>query len=185
MASSVHIVGISGSLRKASTNTGLLRAAVKHLPANTTLDIVEIGDLPLFNEDLEANPPASVTTFKDKISKADAFLFASPENNYSVSASLKNAIDWASRSPKNIWAGKPAAVMGSGGGAGTARAQLHLRQIAVFVDLKFVTKPEVGILRFAPPTKFDEKGDLTDAASDERVKALVNSLVDYTVQLKK
>ena len=89
--------------------------------------------------------PASVKELTDKVASADAILFATPEYNYSYSGVLKNAIDWASRGSPSPFAGKAAAVMGAGGGMGTSRAQYHVRQVGVFLDLHFVNKPEVTV----------------------------------------
>jgi len=180
MAAALNIVAISGSLRKASTNSGLLRYAQSVVPSGVTVTIVDISHLPMFNQDLETpTNPAIVDAFRDEIKKADGFFFACPENNYSVSACLKNAIDWGSRKT-NLWAKKPAAVVGAGGGAGTLRGQMALRQIAHFIDMNIMLKPEVYIKAFEPPKKFDENGDLIDNDTKDRVKALVLAFVDYS-----
>nr|QGP73779.1 NADPH:quinone oxidoreductase [Sedum alfredii] len=138
----VNIIGICGSLRKASFNRGLLNSAIKLSQESPIpglkIEVVEIDSLPFINTDLEKDgkyPPA-VEAFRQKILEADGFLFASPEYNYSVSPVLKNAIDWASR-PPNVWATKSAAIISAGGGFGGGRAQYHLRQIGVFLDLQF------------------------------------------------
>jgi len=172
-----RILAISGSLRVASTNTALLRYAQKTAPEGVAIHIVDISKLPLFNQDLETNIPESVVTFREEVRKADAVLFGVTENNYSVSAALKNALDWASRNP-NLWAKKPASMVGSGGGGGTARAQVHLRQIAQFLELEFIPKPELTIRAYEPPKKFDNN-ELVDPESQERVKAQVKALVEF------
>ena len=157
----IKLLGISGSLRKASCNNGLLRAAQEVLPENMNFEIYSLADIPLYNGDLESTLPNSVIEFKKKIADADALLFAVTEYNYSLSGVLKNAIDWASRpvkdSPLN---GKPFAMMGTGGALGTARAQYHFRQIAVFTNMYTFNKPEV----FVPNSweKFDSNGNLKD-----------------------
>eukprot|EP00050_Salpingoeca_kvevrii_P001621 m.174904 g.174904 ORF g.174904 m.174904 type:complete len:259 (+) comp10418_c0_seq2:1503-2279(+) len=160
---SLRIVGLSGSLRAASVNSALLHEVAQHFPAGVTFEIVSC-DLPLFNQDLESDLPQSVADFKAKIQGADAFLFACPEYNYSVSGVLKNAIDWASRNP-NGFAGKPAGIVGAGGGAGTARSQHHLRQIGVFLDLHFLNKPEVLIKAFEPGNVDWETGKIVNEAT--------------------
>ncbi|KAL9993110.1 putative NAD(P)H dehydrogenase (quinone), NADH:ubiquinone reductase (H(+)-translocating) [Helianthus debilis subsp. tardiflorus] len=96
---------------------------------------------------------------------------------------LKNAIDWASR-PPNVWATKPAAIVSAGGGFGGARSHYHLRQIGVFIDLHFINKPEFYINAFQPPAKFDSDGNLIDAEAKERLKAVVQSLKDFTLRLQ-
>src|SRR3712207_240369 len=127
----IRILGIAGSLRRASYNRATLRAATELVPEGSTIETFEIDGLPGFSEDEEQNPPAKVTEMKRKIREADAILFVTPEYNYSVPGVLKNAIDWSSRPyGDNAWDGKPAAIMGATPGAiGTARAQYHLRQI--------------------------------------------------------
>lgn len=181
----VRIAGISGSLRKGSYNTMLLRAAGEVLPLGASLEIVGIGDLPLYNEDERlAGPPEAVRRFKERLREFDAILFAVPEYNYSVTGVLKNAIDWASRpadeSPLNQM---PVALMGASGGAfGTVRAQLHLRQICVFCNMFPINKPEL-LLR-EPEKKFSDDGRLTDAPSREVLSQLVAELVRRTRVLR-
>lgn len=181
----MKILGISGSLRKASYNTAALRVAQELAPEGISIEIVGISDVPLYNEDVRAQgfPPAA-ERFREQIRAADALLFASPEYNYSVSGVLKNAIDWASRPPDQPFAGKPAAVMGASGGiTGTTRSQFHLRQIGVGVDLKFVNKPEVLIA--TAHERFDAQGALTHEATREMIRKLVVALVDWTNLLKR
>ncbi len=171
----IHILGFSGSLRKASYNSGLLRAALVVLPANMTLEIFDISSIPLYNGDLENDPPASVMQFKKKISEADSLLIAIPEYNYSIAGVLKNAIDWASRpakdSPLN---GKPFALMGAGGGLGTARAQYQFRQLAVYTNMFTFNKPELFVPQASE--KFDKNGDLLDEEIKVRIKELLEAL---------
>jgi chromate reductase, NAD(P)H dehydrogenase (quinone) len=179
----INVLGFSGSLRKASYNSGLLRAAREVLPENMSLEIFDISPIPLFNQDLASNPPESVTTFKDKIAKADALLIAIPEYNYSIAGVLKNAMDWASRpakdSPLN---GKPFAMMGAGGRLGTARAQYHFRQFAVYTNMFTFNRPEL----FVPGAyeKFDEEGNLLDESIKERIRVLLETLADWTNKFK-
>ena len=135
----MHIVGISGSLRKASANTGLLRACAKRLPVGHTMDIIVPGDLPLFNQDLETGTlPATTTAYRQKLKSADAFVFALCEYNYGVSAAIKNAIDWGSRGKDggNLFDDKPAALVSAGGWVGGLRSQQHFRDIALFLNLQ-------------------------------------------------
>lgn len=100
-----------------------------------------------------------------------------------IVAPLKNAIDWASR-PPNVWADKAAAMLSAGGGFGGGRAQYHLRQIGVFLDLHFINKPEFFLKAFEPPTKFDSEGNLIDADAEERIKKVLLSLQEFTLRLK-
>lgn len=181
----MKILGISGSLRKASHNTAALRAASEVAPGGVTIEIADISEIPLYNDDVRAQgyPPA-VAHFREQIRAADALLFATAEYNYSISGVLKNAIDWASRPPEPPLAGKPAAVMGASGGLfGAARAQYHLRQIGVFVDLKFVNKPEVMI--GTAQERFDAEGKLIHEPTREMIRKLVASLVEWTALLKR
>ena len=141
---------------------------------------MDISNLPLFNEDISPTP--QVLDFIESVESADAILFACPEYNYDVTAALKNALDWASK-PQNVWSGKACAVAGSGGGAGTARAQLALRQSGVFLNLHFVQSPEVCIQRFSGEF-FAPNGDLIDATWVGRVENLVNRLIDLDAKLR-
>ena len=123
----VHILGISGSLRKGSFNTGLLRAAQELAPEGMEIAIFDLKDIPLYNGDVEAEgDPESVTALKEAIRNSDGVLFASPEYNHGITGVLKNAIDWASRDrDEGSLNGKPAAIVGAGGVSATARAQAH------------------------------------------------------------
>lgn len=141
----MHILGISGSLRKESYNTKLLRAFAALAPEGTTLDLADIGALPLFNPELETAMPAPATALKDAIAAADALVIATPEYNRSVPGVLKNAIDWASRPyGQNSFAGKPVVTMGvSAGKIGTAVAQSHLKQILLYLAADVLGQPEL------------------------------------------
>ncbi len=141
-----RILGIAGSLRRASSNRSALRAAVQLAPEGSTIEIFELDGIPGFSEDQEKNPPEKVVELKRRIREADA-LIVTPEYNYSIPGVLKNAIDWASRPyGDSAWNGKPAAVMGASIGAiGTARAQYHLRQVFVFLNMFPINQPEVMI----------------------------------------
>jgi chromate reductase len=144
----LHVLGISGSLRRASHNKPLLRAAAELMPTGMTLDIFDISPLPMFNRDSEKPFPGAVVDFRTRLAQANALLIATPEYNSSVSGALKNAIDWASRSPQQPLNGKPVAIMGaSTGNFGTLRAQLHLRQILTHVGALPLGKPEVLVGR--------------------------------------
>jgi chromate reductase, NAD(P)H dehydrogenase (quinone) len=174
--SDIKVLGIAGSLRKASFNQAALRAAQGLMPAGATLEIAEIDGLPGFNQDDEKTPPAKVAELKAKIRAADAVLIVTPEYNYSVPGVLKNAIDWCSRPyGDSAWKGKPVAIMGASVGVlGTARAQYHLRQCFVFLDMPAVNQPEVMIASAAD--KFDKDGNLTDAKAKELIGALLANL---------
>jgi chromate reductase len=179
-----RILGIAGSLRRESFNKAALRAAQKLVPQGTTLEIFEIDGIPLFSQDDEKSPPAKVVEFKRKIREADAILIVTPEYNYSVPGVLKNAIDWASRPyGDSAWAKKPVAVMGASVGAlGTARAQYHLRQMFVFLDMYAVNQPEVMIAGAAQ--RFDAQGNLTDDMSKKLIQQLLQNLVAWTQRVE-
>lgn len=166
------ILGICGNLRKASVNRGLLRAAQQLTPPGVTIETFDLLGIPPYNQDDEASPPAIVTEFKSRIRAADAILFSTPEYNYSIPGVLKNAIDWASRPyGDSAWAGKPAAIMGASPGMlGTGRAQYHLRQCFVFLDMYSVNKPEVMIPLSGQ--RFDAGGNLTDEQSKSLTSAI-------------
>ncbi len=184
MDTPITILGISGSLRKLSINSGLLRAARELAPEGVTIETFDLTGIPPFNQDDEATPPARVTEFKARIRAADAILFSTPEYNYSIPGVLKNAIDWASRPyGDSAWAGKPAAVMGASPGAqGTARAQYHLRQCFVFLNMPAVNQPEVLISLAAQ--RCDVEGNLMDEKSRQVVARLVVALAALTRKLK-
>jgi chromate reductase len=181
----VHILGFAGSLRKSSFNRALLREALELVPANARLDIFDLEGIPPYNQDLENQPPEKVKEFKAKIRGADAILIATPEYNYSIPGVLKNAIDWASRPyGDNALEGKPVALMGASPGMlGTARAQYHLRQSFVFLDMHPINRPEV-MVPFAGD-KVDPTGRLTDAKTKEKIRELLESLIVWTRRLEK
>jgi chromate reductase len=158
----MKVLAISGSLRQASYNTMALRAAQKLAPPGMTIDIADIGNIPLFNDDVRvAGEPAVVTALKAQVRAADAVLIATPEYNFSIPGVLKNTLDWLSRPPEPPFDGKVVAIMGaSPGPVGTARVQYDLRKVLVFMNAFTVNKPEVFI-SFAP-TKFNAQGELTD-----------------------
>ncbi len=175
-----RILGISGSLRRASYNRAVLRAAANLAPEGAVVEMVELDGIPLFNQDDEANPNDKVVELKSRVREADALLFVTPEYNYSVPGVLKNAIDWASRPyGDNAWDGKAAAIMGASPGTlGTARAQYHLRQIFVFLNVFPVNQPEVLISN--APQHFDAEGNLTDETTKKFMRQLLQNLVDLT-----
>jgi chromate reductase len=179
----LKILGIVGSLRTRSYNRFALQAAAETLPEGVTMEIADISQIPLYNQDLEAagQIPEAVRRFKEQIAAADALLIATPEYNYSVPGVLKNALDWASRQG-SPFPGKPVAIMGAATGMlGTARAQYHLRQIFVSLDVRPVGKPEVFINQAA--SKFDAEGRLTDEPTRQAITSLVNALIDWTRRL--
>lgn len=167
------ILVMSGSLRAASRNTALARYALRHAPEGLQLEMADISQFPFYNADHPA-PPAPVQRFFEQLRAADGLLLACPEYNYSIAPALKNALDWASREKDNhLLAGKTVAIMGAGGGMGSSRAQYHLRQVAVCLDLHVLNKPEVFCNAFTAGL-FDEQNELVD----ERIQGLVKQLLD-------
>jgi chromate reductase, NAD(P)H dehydrogenase (quinone) len=158
MATSRRVAVVVGSLRKESYNRKLAKALAANPPAPLSLELVEIGQLPLYNQDDDAAPPPASVAFKQKIAEADAVLFVSPEYNRSVPGVLKNAIDIASRPyGKSAWDGKPAAVITlSPGAIGGFGANHHLRQSLVFLNMPALQQPEAYIGGAAD--MFDESG---------------------------
>ncbi len=178
----IKLLGIAGSLRQKSTNRGLLRAAQAQLPDDTTMAIADLTDIPFYNQDI-AEKPAAVNRVMAQLAAADALVLASTEYNYSMAPALKNILDWASREPDNaLLAGKAVAIMGAGGGMGTSRAQYHLRQVCVFLDLQPLTKPEVFANAFAGA--FDADGNLTDAKLIQLVRDQMQALVRKIVRAR-
>lgn len=158
--SQYHIAVIVGSLRKDSFNRSLANAISKLAPTEFTFKQLEIGDLPLYNQDDDSNPSASVKRLKTDIHAAQGLLFVTPEYNRSLPGVLKNALDHASRPyGQNAWAGKPAGVLGvSVGTIGTAIAQQHLRTILAYLDVPTLGQPEAFIQ--AKDGLFDESGNI-------------------------
>lgn len=184
MTSKLSILGFAGSLRQDSYNKAILRAAQEMVPSDAKLEIFDLAGIPLFNQDLENQPPEKVKEFKAAIRAADALLIATPEYNYSVPGVLKNALDVASRPyGDNALDGKPVAIMGASiGMLGTARAQYHLRQSCVFLNMYPLNRPEV-IIPFAAD-KIDDKGRLTDQKTGEKIGDLLKALIIWARRLK-
>src|SRR5689334_18272143 len=173
----ITILGIAGSLRKESWNKAALRAAQALCPDGAKIELYDLAGLPLFNQDEEKNPTQAVTDFKKAIRAADAILISTPEYNYSIPGVLKNAIDVASRPyGDNAWNGKPCAIMSAAASmGGGVRAQYHLRQSFVFLNMDAVVQPEVAISN--TPQRFDPQGSLTDETSKKLIGQLLQALV--------
>lgn len=182
--SEFRILAISGSLRKGSYNTAALRAAQSLAPPGVKVEIADIGDLPMYNDDIrEKAYPESVQRLRNQIAAADAVLFATPEYNYSVSAPLKNAFDWVSRPPNQPLMNKPVAIISaSQGPLGGVRAQYHLRHMFVATNSHPLNTPQVVIGSAA--SKFDEKGNYTDDVGRELMQQLLEALVIWADKLR-
>jgi chromate reductase len=177
------IFAFAGSLRKDSYNKALLRAAKELVPQNVTIEIFDLDTMPLYNQDIEYQMPDIIKLFKSKIKAAHALLIATPEYNFSIPGVLKNAIDWASRPyGENSFDGKPVAIMGASPGMiGSARAQYHLRQSCVYLNMYPVNQPEV-IVSFAEK-KINRNGVVEDDATRGYIKALMRNLIDLKERL--
>ncbi|MGC5699062.1 NAD(P)H-dependent oxidoreductase [Pseudomonas sp. NFXW11] len=183
--SNVHKVAVLvGSLRKQSLNRKVALALAELAPANLQLEIVEIGDLPLYNEDIDVTPPEAYTRFRQQIGAADAVLFVTPEYNRSVPAPLKNAIDVGSRPyGKSAWGGKPGAVISvSPGAIGGFGANHHLRQSLVFLNVPCMQQPEAYL--GGAGAAFDESGKLADATRPF-LQGFINAYGQWVEQQKK
>jgi chromate reductase len=179
----MKFLAICGSLRKKSTNLGMLRFAQAHAPEGVSIEIADLADVPFYNADLTEKPPAVIKLLA-QIGDADALILGCTEYNYSIAPALKNALDWASREPdNNLLSGKPAALMGSGGGMGTSRSQYHMRQVCVFLNMHPLNKPEVFANAFA--NTFDDQGNLTDNKIQANIIAQLEALQNWTAQLQK
>jgi chromate reductase len=180
----INILAFAGSLRKASYNRALLRAALELTPKDARLEIFDLEGIPPFNQEMESTMPERVKEFKSKIKAANTILIATPEYNFSIPGVLKNAIDWASRPHgDNSFEGKPVAMMSASTGMlGGARAQYQLRQVFVFLNMYPINKPEVFV-SFAGQ-KFDEQGRLTDEKTKEFIRALLEALVNWSRRLR-
>lgn len=187
MTDTVNILGIVGSLRQGSLNRKILNLAIEMKPDNMHIEQFDLAPLPFYNQDLVVDKrfPQPVQAWREALRRADGLLVACPEYNYSVTGVLKNALDWGSRpdpgeppgSPYPL-RGKPAALMGVGGRYGTVRSQLHFRQIAVFLDMPVMLRPEVYVTTVPQPA-FDEEGRLINETSRQLIEQLVHNLGDW------
>lgn len=175
----LKIAVIVGSLRKESFNLKTAKALIKLAPETLSFEIINIANLPMFNQDLEATPPNEWVNFRKQIVDADGLLFLTPEYNRSVPGVLKNAIDVASRPyGHNTWDGKPAAIVSvSTGNISGFGANHHLRQSLVFVNVHTMAQPEAYIGGAA--SLFDEKGELTNDSTKKFLKSFMTSFENW------
>ena len=181
----ITIAAIAGSLRKDSFNKAIINTAKKYAPENIEIEILDLKDIPLFNQDEEKEMPESVKIFKDKIKKADAVLIATPEYDRSIPGVLKNAIDWDSRPyGDNSFDDKAVATIGASGGAiiGTAVAQYHLRQIFSFLNAHPLERPQIFIGGAGDKI---ENGLFVDEDTVTLIKDLVQKLAEWAIRLRK
>jgi chromate reductase len=180
----MQILGISGSLRKGSYNTAALRVCSELLPAGMTMRITSIADLPIFNQDVfDAGIPEPAKRLRAEIAQADGVLLALPEYNFSLSAAMKNAIDWASRPPNQSWQEKPVAIFSTTQGPlGGARVQYDTRRILGQLWAHVLPRPEVFI--GSAPSKFDAQGKLTDEATRKFLTDLLAGFKPWIERMK-
>ena len=180
----LKILGISGSLRKASLNTAALRTCAELMPAGMTMTYARIDDIPLFNQDVfDAGLPESAKRFRAEVAAADGVLIASPEYNFSLTAALKNAIDWGSRPPNQVWQDKPIAIFSvSQGPMGGARVQYDLRRILGQIWGHVLPRPEVFI--GSAPSKFDAQGKLTDETTRKFLTDLLVGFKTWIIRMQ-
>jgi chromate reductase, NAD(P)H dehydrogenase (quinone) len=183
-ANPIKLLGISGSLREQSYNTAALRGMKALLPDGTAFGIASLADVPFYNADVEQRGfPEAVAKLRGEVANADALVFAVPEYNFSVSGTLKNALEWISRPPTPPANGKPCAIFGASvSPLGTARGQFHFRHICVSLNMIPVNSPHVDITN--AKTKFDPESHLTDRPSLELMRDLLRELQALTVRLR-
>jgi chromate reductase len=184
MERQIKVLAFAGSLRKGSYNKALVRAAVEVAPENVEIEVFDLEGIPPFNQEFEANPTQRVKEFKDKIRNSDALLIATPEYNYSVPGVLKNAIDYASRPKADTpLEGKPVAIMSASTGRfGGARAQYHLRQSFIFLNMQPVNRPEVMLSD--APHNIDADGKVTNEQIRQLIRQLLEALAASTLRLR-
>lgn len=175
----IKVAAFSGSFRKESFTTKLVKAFQQLSPENVSVEIIDISKLPLLNQDLEDNPPQSVKDLHASIEQADAILLATPEYNRSYTPALKNALDWGSRPQgKNKWKGKPVAVVGCTPYAlGAFGAVHHVRQVLVYLDMPALQQPEFYLGKVAE--KFNAEGILTDDETRTKITELWAAFVPW------
>ena len=176
----LKVAVVVGSIRKDLINRKLAKALVKLAPSDLEFDFLDLGDLPVFNQDHDQNPPVPVTRVKAQVAAAGALLFVTPEHNRSLPTALKNVLDWASRPyGSNLWAGKPAAILGASPGAvGTAVAQAHLRSVLGYLDVPTLGQPEMYI-QFTSGLIGDD-GTVTNEGTRKFLQGFMDRYVAWT-----
>lgn len=180
----MKIVAIVGSLRKESYNKRIANFMQDRYKGKLDIEILPIDNLPLFNEDIENNPPSAVKDFKEKIKESEGVLFVTPEYNHSIPGVLKNALDWCSR-VERVMLNKPTFIVGaSNGNIGTARCQAHLRQVLNSGGIASIDLPGNQVLIGNVQDKFDEAGNFIDERTIKYLDKVVNNYVDWAVKIR-
>jgi chromate reductase, NAD(P)H dehydrogenase (quinone) len=174
-----HIAVVVGSLRRESFNRRLAQAVISLAPADFTFEFIDIGSLPLYSQDYDADYPEVAKQLKQRVEAADGLLFVTPEYNRSMPGVLKNALDWGSRPwGTNSWGNKPGAVLGTSLGAtGTALAQQHLRNVLAYLDVATLAQPEVFIKH--DPAVISEKGEILNDGTRQFLQTFVDRYVEW------
>ncbi len=185
MDETYDVAVIAGSLRKDSINRKVANALAELAPAALKLSIIEIGHLPIYNQDGDENPPEAWTQFRERIRAADAVLFVTPEHNRSVPAAMKNAIDVGSRPyGRSAWSGKPGAVVSaSPGGIGGFGANHHLRQSLVFLNVPAMAQPEVYL--GGADKLFDANGKLANDGTRKFLQGFMQAYAAWITATRK
>lgn len=171
----MKVLGICGSIAKNSVNLRFLKAVQELFPSDVDFEIQTLHEIPMYSSDIELQPE-KISLLSSKIKQADRIIFGTPEYNYSIPGVLKNALDWLSRDPSKPLDGKVAAIMGaSPGSIGTARSQYHLRQVGVFLNIRFLNKPEVMI--GSCHDKIDPQGRILDEGTKKHLSTMIQSLL--------
>jgi chromate reductase len=184
MEQKIKVLAFAGSLRKGSYNKALIHAATEEAPSTMSIEVFDLEGIPPFNQEFESNPPEKIVEFKQKIREADALLIATPEYNYSVPGVLKNALDCASRPRDDSpFEAKPVAIMSASTGRfGGARAQYHLRQTFIFLNMHPLNKPEVMLIDAAH--NVDAEGKVTNEQTRQLIKQQLEALCAWTIKLR-
>lgn len=180
----MKIVAIVGSLRKESYNKKIAKFMMDRYKGNLDIDILSIDNLPLFNEEIEKNPPTTVVDFKSKVKESEGVLIVTPEYNHSIPGVLKNALDWCSRVDR-VMVNKPTFIVGaSNGNVGTARCQAHLRQVLNSGGISAIDLPGNQVLIADVQDKFDEAGEFIDERTIKYLDKVVNNYIKWAEKVK-
>lgn len=180
----MKIVTIVGSLREESYNKKVAKFIKEKFKDKLEMEILYLNDLPVFNEDIEDNPPRSVLDFKEKIKDSEGVLFSTPEYNHSIPGGLKNALDWCSRVDR-VLSNKPTFIVGSSdGNVGTARSQAELRKVLNCPGIAALNLPGNHVLIETVQDKFDEDGNFTDKRTIERLGNVIDNFIEWAKKMK-